>query len=139
MTGWTTWFHSILVTGVPASSGTASGSLIGLWLQNCALALPAVTVAVRVAAVLGRWVDGSAGSRRSAMVLAALATSAISTGVAALLQATSLPFIVAATMIGIELGRLDAATGAALIAAGLLSVLVFPLAALTVARGGTSS
>lgn len=61
------------------------------------------------------------------------------TVVAALLQATSLPFIVAATMIGIELGRLDAATGAALIAAGLLSVLVFPLAALTVARGGTSS
>ncbi len=55
--------------------------------------------------------------------------------VAGLLQATSLPFIVAASMIGIELGRLDAAAGAALIAAGLLSVLLFPLAALTVARG----
>jgi Kef-type K+ transport system membrane component KefB len=55
--------------------------------------------------------------------------------VAALLQATSLPFIVAASMIGIELGRLDPATGAALVAAGLLSVLLFPLAALTVARG----
>jgi Kef-type K+ transport system membrane component KefB len=59
------------------------------------------------------------------------------TVVAALLQATSLPFIVAASMIGIELGSLDEATGAALIAAGLLSVLVFPLAALTVFRGGS--
>jgi len=53
---------------------------------------------------------------------------------AALLQATSLPFIVAASMIGIELGLIDAATGAGLIAAGLLSVLLFPLAALTVLR-----
>ena len=57
--------------------------------------------------------------------------------VAALLQATSLPFIVAASMIGIELGLLDDATGAALVAAGLLSVLVFPLAALTALRGRT--
>ena len=54
---------------------------------------------------------------------------------AALLQATSLPFIVAATQIGIELGRLDAATGAALVAAGLVSVLLFPLLALTILRG----
>ena len=56
--------------------------------------------------------------------------------VAGLLQATSLPFIVAASMIGIELGLLDPGTGAALVAAGLLSVLCFPLAALTVIRGG---
>jgi Kef-type K+ transport system membrane component KefB len=56
------------------------------------------------------------------------------TAAAALLQATSLPFIVAASMIGIELGLLDDATGAALIAAGLLSVLVFPLLALTLLR-----
>ena len=55
---------------------------------------------------------------------------------AALLQATSLPFIVAASMIGMQLGLLDRATGAALIAAGLLSVLAFPLAALTILRGG---
>ena len=55
--------------------------------------------------------------------------------VAGLLQATSLPFIVAATQIGMELGKLDQATGAALVAAGLLSVLLFPLAALTVLRG----
>ena len=56
------------------------------------------------------------------------------TVVAALLQATSLPFIVAAAQIGMELGKLDQATGAALVAAGLLSVLLFPLAALTVLR-----
>jgi Kef-type K+ transport system membrane component KefB len=54
---------------------------------------------------------------------------------AALLQATSLSFIVAATQIGIGLGRLDAATGAALVAAGLVSVLLFPLLALTILRG----
>jgi Kef-type K+ transport system membrane component KefB len=54
--------------------------------------------------------------------------------VAALLQATSLPFIVAASQIGMELGKLDQATGAALIAAGLLSVLLFPLSALTLLR-----
>jgi len=53
---------------------------------------------------------------------------------AALLQATSLPFIVAASAIGVELELIDAATGAGLVAAGLLSVLVFPLAALTVLR-----
>jgi Kef-type K+ transport system membrane component KefB len=58
------------------------------------------------------------------------------TVVAALLQATSLPFIVAASMIGMELGLLDQATGAGLIAAGLLTVLLFPLLALTIARGG---
>ena len=45
---------------------------------------------------------------------------------AALLQATSLPFIVAATAIGLELGVVDAAGAAALIAAGLLSVVAFP-------------
>jgi predicted Kef-type K+ transport protein len=54
--------------------------------------------------------------------------------VAALLQATSLPFIVAGSIIGIELDLLDEATGAGLIAAGLLSVLLFPLAALTLLR-----
>jgi Kef-type K+ transport system membrane component KefB len=50
--------------------------------------------------------------------------------VAGLLQATSLPFIVAASNIGLELGELDEATAAGLIAAGLLSVLLFPLGAL---------
>jgi len=58
------------------------------------------------------------------------------TTVAALLQSTSLPFIVAAAQIGMELGTISAATGAALVGAGILSVLFFPLAALTVLKGG---
>jgi Kef-type K+ transport system membrane component KefB len=55
---------------------------------------------------------------------------------AALLQATSLPFIVAATGIGMELGILSPAVGAAMVVAGLLSVVLFPLVALTLLRGG---
>jgi hypothetical protein len=55
--------------------------------------------------------------------------------VAGLLQATSLSFIVAASQIGLELGLITKATGAALIAAGLLSVLIFPIIALTLLRG----
>jgi len=54
--------------------------------------------------------------------------------VAGLLQATSLTFIVAASQIGMELGLIAKATGAALIGAGLLSVLIFPLLALTLLR-----
>ncbi|PYT28034.1 MAG: sodium:proton antiporter [Acidobacteria bacterium] len=54
--------------------------------------------------------------------------------VAGLLQATSLPFIVAGVRIGVELGRLSQGTGAALIAAGMLSVLIFPVSALTLLR-----
>jgi Kef-type K+ transport system membrane component KefB len=54
--------------------------------------------------------------------------------VAGILQATSLPFIVAATAIGLELGLIDAAESAALIGAGLLSVLVFPVAGLALLR-----
>jgi Kef-type K+ transport system membrane component KefB len=53
---------------------------------------------------------------------------------AALMQATSLPFIVAASAIGQELGLIDAAGSAALIGAGLLSVLVFPATALGLLR-----
>jgi Kef-type K+ transport system membrane component KefB len=54
--------------------------------------------------------------------------------IAGVLQATSLPFIVAATTIGMELGAIDAAESSALIAAGLLSVLIFPLSGLTLLR-----
>jgi Kef-type K+ transport system membrane component KefB len=60
------------------------------------------------------------------------------TAVAGILQATSLPFIVAASAIGLELGLIDAAESAALIGAGLLSVLIFPLLGLTILRGGGS-
>lgn len=47
--------------------------------------------------------------------------------VAGLFQATSLPFIVAGTAIGRSLGLIDGAESAELIAAGLFSVLLFPL------------
>jgi hypothetical protein len=57
------------------------------------------------------------------------------TVVAALMQATSLPFIVAATAIGAELGLMSPEESAALIAAGLMSVLAFPLAGLAILRG----
>jgi Kef-type K+ transport system membrane component KefB len=50
--------------------------------------------------------------------------------IAGVMQATSLPFIVAATAIGMELDLIDAAAGAALVGAGLLSVLIFPLSGL---------
>jgi Kef-type K+ transport system membrane component KefB len=60
------------------------------------------------------------------------------TAVAGILQATSLPFIVAASTIGVELGLVDAAESAALIGAGLLSVLVFPLAGLVALRGSNA-
>jgi Kef-type K+ transport system membrane component KefB len=56
--------------------------------------------------------------------------------IAALLQSTSLPFIIAATAVGTDLGVLSAGTAAALVAAGLLSVLLFPLIALTLLQRG---
>ena len=59
--------------------------------------------------------------------------------VAALLQATSLPFIVTATMVGQQLGVVSHATAAGLIAAGLLSVVLFPGAALGLLRSGELS
>lgn len=54
--------------------------------------------------------------------------------IAGLLQATSLSFIVAASQIGLDLGLLTKANVAALIAAGLLSVVIFPIIALTLLR-----
>jgi Kef-type K+ transport system membrane component KefB len=57
------------------------------------------------------------------------------TAIAGLMQATSLPFIVAATAIGQDLDLLTAAEGAALIGAGLLSVLFFPATGLALLRG----
>ncbi|WP_432479878.1 cation:proton antiporter [Nocardioides sp. GXQ0305] len=68
------------------------------------------------ALLLGRLVD-----RRSVVV-------------AGLLQATSLPFIVTATQIGVLTGLMSPVTAAALVCAGLLSVIVFPLAALALLR-----
>src|SRR3989441_3738170 len=53
---------------------------------------------------------------------------------AALLQATSLSFLVVAGQIGVQLDLFRPAVYAALVAAGLLSVLLFPLTALTLLR-----
>jgi Kef-type K+ transport system membrane component KefB len=55
----------------------------------------------------------------------------------ALLQATSLPFLVTTAQIGIELGMIAPVTGAALVLAGLVSVLMFPLLALGLLRPAT--
>jgi hypothetical protein len=52
------------------------------------------------------------------------------------MQGTSLPFIVAGTAIGQDLGLINAASSAALIAAGLLSVLIFPALSLSLLRSG---
>jgi Kef-type K+ transport system membrane component KefB len=54
--------------------------------------------------------------------------------VAVLMQATSLPFIVAATAVGLALDVVTPANAAALIAAGLLSVVIFPAVSLVLLR-----
>lgn len=51
----------------------------------------------------------------------------------ALLQATSVGFLVVASGIGQEMGLISPANAAAIVAAGLLSVILFPLGALSVA------
>ena len=53
---------------------------------------------------------------------------------AGLLLATSLPFLVTAADIGVTIGAVKPVTGAALISAGLLSVVIFPAAALALLR-----
>jgi Kef-type K+ transport system membrane component KefB len=54
--------------------------------------------------------------------------------VAVLMQATSLPFIVAATSVGLALHVVTPANAAALIAAGLLSVVIFPAVSLVLLK-----
>ena len=54
--------------------------------------------------------------------------------IAGILQATSLPFIVAATQIGLQLGVVTRASAAGLIAAGLLSVIISPALGLSLLR-----
>jgi Kef-type K+ transport system membrane component KefB len=53
---------------------------------------------------------------------------------AGLLQATSLSFIVAATQIGVEIGKLETGAAAGLVTGGVVSVLVFPALALRLLR-----
>src|SRR5262249_61975116 len=54
--------------------------------------------------------------------------------IAGILQATTLPFIVAATQIGLQLGIVSRASAAALVAAGLLSVIICPALGLALLR-----
>jgi Kef-type K+ transport system membrane component KefB len=54
--------------------------------------------------------------------------------IAGFMQATSLPFIVAGTAIGRDLGIISAGSAAAFVAAGLLSVLVFPALSLALLK-----
>jgi Kef-type K+ transport system membrane component KefB len=63
-------------------------------------------------------------------VLYRRAIGGLRAAIAGLMQSTSLPFIVAATAIGGELGLIGPAESAALVGAGLLSVLLFPLGGL---------
>ncbi len=72
----------------------------------------------------------------AAVPRAGRAPSAVAAG---LLQATSLPFIVTATEIGLSLGLVRPATGAALVSAGLLSVVLFPPIAIALLRSGAGS
>jgi Kef-type K+ transport system membrane component KefB len=53
---------------------------------------------------------------------------------AGLLQATSLPFLVTAGQIGVATGTLSSTTAAALVCAGLLSVIAYPALALALLR-----
>ncbi|MGW5239284.1 cation:proton antiporter [Monashia sp. NPDC004114] len=57
------------------------------------------------------------------------------TAAAGLLQATSLPFLVTASMIGVDTGLVSPVNAAALVAAGVLSILIFPVGALGLLRG----
>src|SRR5215471_8648241 len=67
-------------------------------------------------------------------ILYRLRLSTRHTVISGLLQATSLTFIVAATQIGVQLHLITSATSAALVAAGLLSVVIYPLIALILLR-----
>lgn len=53
---------------------------------------------------------------------------------AGLLQATSLPFLVTTSQIGVAVGTIKPVTGAALVSAGLLSCVIFPLLSLSLLR-----
>jgi Kef-type K+ transport system membrane component KefB len=57
-----------------------------------------------------------------------------SVAAAGLLQATSLPFLVTASQIGVATGTMSETTAAALVCAGLLSVVAYPAAALALLR-----
>ena len=57
----------------------------------------------------------------------------------ALLSATQLPLVVAITTIGVDTGHMRPSTAAALVGAGVLSVLIYPALAINTLRGARSS
>ncbi|AMB58253.1 cation:proton antiporter [Microterricola viridarii] len=61
-------------------------------------------------------------------------STAADRGALLLFGATGLPIIVAVTAIGVDTGALDTGTSAALVAAGMLSVLLFPLTGLALRK-----
>ncbi len=71
-------------------------------------------------------------------LLAAPGTTRADRTVLGLFGATQLPMVVAITTIGVQNGELAAGTAAALVGAGMLSVLLFPLIALRL-RGGAQA
>ena len=93
--------------------------LSGLVAHPAALAaVPAFLLALLVVRALPAWAFHRDLDRREVIAVG-------------LLQATSLPFLLAAVEIGREMRLLDPAVGAGLVAAGLVSVLLFPAVALS--------
>jgi Kef-type K+ transport system membrane component KefB len=73
------------------------------------------------------------------MLAAPPGSSRIDLAATALFGATGLPIIVAVTAIGVEVGDITSGTAAALVGAGMLSVLLFPLVALAIRKRSTDA
>jgi L-lactate permease len=73
------------------------------------------------------------------MLAAPPGASRVDLAATALFGATGLPIIVAVTAIGVDMGDITSGTAAALVGAGMLSVLLFPLIALAIRRRSTDA
>jgi Kef-type K+ transport system membrane component KefB len=100
-----------VVSGVQLELGSLFSSF------ETAVLVPATVIALLLVRGLPALLYGRFVERREAVA-------------AGLLQATSLSFVVAATQIGVELGKLEEAAAAGLVAGGVISVLLFPALAL---------
>ena len=95
---------------------------------------PTALVLLVVFAVLMLLIRGTSG-----LLSAPRGASAPDRRAIVLLSATGLPIIVAVTDIGVESGDLSAGTASALVGAGMLSVLLFPLLALSRRRSSPAA